>query len=86
MKEIWEEIVVCGKNLFSRRRGDTSSSQASTSIWLIVPSNVNSSSHATFATWEELLPMAMQVDGKISFHYKNGGVDTNFCLLEGQEE
>lgn len=83
MKELREELAVCGKSISSEDMAVRLLAKLPERFDSLFTSIV-SSVCATPITWEELLPMVLQVDGRVSSRSATAGVDSALSAQKNQ--
>ena len=85
MKEMREELAVCGKSISSEDMAVRLLARLPSQFDSLF-SSIVSAARATPITWEELLPMVMQVEGRLSSRTPSKGADTALASQKGKNK
>ena len=85
MKEMREELAVCGKTISSEDMAVRLLAKLPSQFDSLF-SSIVSAARATPITWEELLPMVMQVEGRLSSRTSSKGADTALASQKGKNK
>ena len=85
MKEMREELAVCGKSISSEDMAVRLLAKLPSQFDSLF-SSIVSAARATPITWDELLPMVMQVEGRLSSRTPSKGADTALASQKGKNK